>query len=178
MRGVALAAVLLPSLALAQAHQHGRSTVMITFEGKRLAIEVVAPGPDIVGYERPPQSAAEQQALAAAVALLKTPSALIDLPAAARCTLDEAEVTVEGYDAPAAGAPAAAHTEFEAAYMFTCVDPSAIRVIGFPFFAKFPNSAELEVTLVTDRGPTVYEVTRDKPRVDRGNALWRWLTGR
>ena len=97
---------------------------------------------------------------------------------AARCTVTEAEATAEGFDPPPVGAPAPTHTEFEAAYVFTCADVGAIRVIEFPLFDKFAGAEELDVTVLTDRGPTEYEVTRDKPRLDRGNRLLRWLTGR
>jgi hypothetical protein len=174
-----VASALLPATAFGQApHEHGHGTVTIVFEGDRLAIELIAPGADIVGFERPPQSPAEETALAAATALFKDPSTLIELPGTARCTVSEAELTVEGYTQPAAGGPAPAHTEFEGAYVFTCADVSAIRVIAFPFFARFPNSEELDVTVVTARGPTTYEVTRAEPNLDRGNPLWRWLTGR
>jgi hypothetical protein len=160
------------------AHQHGYGTATITFEGNRVAVELVLPGPDVVGFERPPQTPAEETALAAAVQALRNPVGIIDLPPAARCSVTTAEVAAEGYKPPAAVAVATGHTEFEVAYMFTCGDAGNICVIGFPFFAKFLRSEELEVTVLTERGPTQYEVTRNKPQLDRGNFLWRWLTGR
>lgn len=176
--GVLLATLCAGGIAWAQApHQHGHGTVHVAIEGNRLTIELHAPGADIVGFERPPNSAAEEVALAAAIAALKQPLGLFGLPAAARCTVAEAEVTLEGYDKPAA-APAATHTEFEAAYVLTCADVGAIRIIEFPLFRIFAGAEELDVTVLTDRGPTEYEVTRDKPRLDRGNLLMRWLTGR
>ncbi len=175
-------AILLATIATgswAQApHQHGHGTATITFEGNRLAIELVMPGADIVGFERPPQTPAEEVALAGATAALRNPIGIVALPTAARCTVAEAEVTVEGYERPTAGAAATEHTEFEAVYLFTCADAAGIRTIEFPLFAKFQNAEEIEVTVLTGRGPTEYEVTRATPRLDRGNFLLRWLTGR
>ena len=177
--GLTIFLVALPMAALAQApHQHGHGTATITFEGNRIAVALVMPGADIVGFERPPQTPAEEVALIGATAALRNPVGILELPATARCTVAEAEVTVEGYERPTGGAAAAEHTEFEAVYLFNCADAAGIRTIEFPLFAKFPNAEEIEVTVLTARGPTQYEVTRATPRLDRGNFLLRWLTGR
>ena len=177
--GLTILLALLATVASAQApHQHGHGVATITFEGNRLAVELVMPGADIVGFERPPQTPAEEAALAGATAALRNPVGILELPTTARCTIAEAEVTVEGYERPAAGAAAAAHTEFEAIYVFNCADAGGIRFIEFPLFDKFQNAQEIEVTVLTGRSPTAYEVTRANPRLDRGNFLLRWLTGR
>jgi hypothetical protein len=158
------------------AHQHGLGTINIAFDDDRMVIELHAPGVDIVGFERPPQGDAEQQTLARATAALKEPLALLTLPAAARCTVNESTVVVEGMGPTAA---AGDHTEFEAAWVLRCADVAAIRTIGFgPLFQRFANAQEFDVTVLTARGPSEYEITRAQPVLDRGNSFWRWLTGR
>ena len=177
--GVALALIGIAAPAWSQApHQHGHGTVNIAFEGNRLVIELHAPGADIVGFERPPQTPTEEAALARAVKQLKAPLELFGLPAAARCVVSDVQVTAEGYDTVVAAPPGGTHTEFEAAYALICADAGAIRVISFPLFDRFAGAEEFDVTVLTERGPTAYEVTRASPRLDRGSLLWRWLTGR
>ena len=157
-------------------HQHGRGTVNIAFEQDRLEIELHAPGADIVGFERLAQTDAERQTLSLAIAALKQPLTLLTLPSVAGCRVQETVVTAEGMEE---GGPAGAHTEFEAAWMLRCDDVTALRTFDFkPLFARFAGAEELDVTVVTARGPSTYEVTRESPTVDRGNSLWRWLTGR
>lgn len=175
--GAAAAACLIAGAAAAQApHQHGHGTVNIAFEQDRVAIELHAPGADIVGFERPPQSDAERGTLARAIASLHEPFALLGLPAAAACRVEDTVVAAEGMNE---GAAAGVHTEFEAAWMLRCQEPAAVRTIDFrPLFARFAGAEELDVTIVTARGPTVYEVDREQPVIDRGNSFWRWLTGR
>lgn len=175
--GSIAACCLLAGAASAQApHQHGHGAVNIVIEQDRVEIELHAPGADVVGFERPPQTDAERQILSLAKAALQQPLTLLTLPAAARCTVQDAVVAAEGMEE---GAPAGAHAEFEAAWMLRCVDISALRTFDFkPLFTRFAGAEELDVTVVTARGPSTYEVDRDRPTVDRGNSLWRWLTGR
>ncbi len=60
----------------------------------------------------------------------------------------------------------AGHTEFHAAYVLTCADPTAITDITFAYFDTFPNALEVEVQLITDAGATAFEVERDAPTLD------------
>jgi len=175
--GALVAALLAAAPAMAQApHQHGHGTVNIAIERDRVVIELHAPGADIVGFERAPQNDTEKQALARAIEALQRPLTLVDLPAAARCAVDEAVVAAEGMND---GAPEGAHAEFEAAWMLRCADTGALRTFDFaPLFARFARVEEFDVTVVTARGPSTYEVDRDHPTVDRGGTFWRWMTGR
>lgn len=175
--GALASALLVATSALAQApHQHGRSTVNIAVEQARVTIELHAPGADIVGFERAPQTDTERQTLARAIDSLQRPLALVGLPASARCTVEDAVVAAAGMNE---GAVPGTHAEFEAAWMLRCADTAALRTFDFaPLFARFAAAEELDVTVVTARGPSTYEVDRNRPVVDRGNTVWRWLTGR
>lgn len=59
----------------------------------------------------------------------------------------------------------AAHSEFHASYNFECANRESLKTINFAFFSKFPNSKELEVTVVGDSGQSAFEVTPAQPEI-------------
>ena len=69
----------------------------------------------------------------------------------------------EGHDDHAEGAR---HAEFDADYLLTCGDPTALDRIAFAYFAAFPNARELDVQLVSDKGAGTAKVTRDADILD------------
>lgn len=77
------------------AHEHGHGKFNVAIEGKTLAMELMAPGADIVGFEHKAESEADQQALAAGRKTLSDLAKVVTLPAAAGCTLNNASVEVE-----------------------------------------------------------------------------------
>ena len=81
----------------ADAHVHGVSVLQIAVEGASVAMELRAPGADIVGFEHAAQADADKDAVEAALTLLRDPVALFGL---AGCTADEIEahVDIEGED--------------------------------------------------------------------------------
>ena len=58
------------------------------------------------------------------------------------------------------------HSEFHGEYALSCSNVAAITAISFPYFEVFPNSAELVVTLVTEKGQKVFEVNREHAVID------------
>ncbi len=77
------------------AHEHGHGKFNVAIEGKTLAMELMAPGADIVGFEHKAESEADKQALAAGRKTLSDLAKVVTLPAAAGCTLNNASVEVE-----------------------------------------------------------------------------------
>ncbi|MDH4983163.1 DUF2796 domain-containing protein [Hyphomicrobium sp. D-2] len=67
------------------AHVHGRGTFNIAIEGSRVALELKAPGMDIVGFESAPTSDAQKAAVEKAKATLAKPLELFR--SARRCRL-------------------------------------------------------------------------------------------
>jgi len=157
------------------AHEHGHSALNIAIEGTQMAMELEAPGADIVGFEYEAETAEDRAKLDAAIAELSKPLALFVLPDAAGCTVvsssaglidehhEEGEEHAEGEHAEEEGAE---HTEFHAEYLLNCTDPSAIGRIEFAFFEVFPNAQEVEVQMVSDKGSQGFEVERDAPVLD------------
>lgn len=80
------------------AHEHGVGLMNIAFEGDRVAIELEAPGADIVGFEHPPESAEDRAKVEDAIAHLAKPLDLFVIPDAAGCTVVEAKAALIGED--------------------------------------------------------------------------------
>lgn len=57
------------------------------------------------------------------------------------------------------------HAEFRAAYDIKCETPAALAGIAFDYFDVFKNAQRLEVNVVTDKGQTSLQATREKPEV-------------
>lgn len=174
-------ALMIPSALFAQetrdldAHEHGHSTLNIAVEGMQVAMELEAPGADIVGFEYEATTSEDRAKLAVAIAELSKPLSLFVLPAAAGCTVVESKAGLIGEDHTEheeheehsdeehAEEEGAGHTEFHAEYLLTCTDPSAINRIKFAFFETFPNAKEVDVQMISDKGSQGFEVDRGAP---------------
>jgi hypothetical protein len=174
------------------AHEHGVGQLDIAFDGTQIAMELHAPGADIVGFEYGAESAEDRAAVDAAVAMLARPLDLFVLSDVAGCSVVQASAGLESeenHDAHADDhgdehadeedghddhdeedheehASEVGHTEFHAEYLLTCADPTAVTEITFAYFDAFPNALEVEVQLISDTGATSFEVERDAPTLD------------
>ena len=174
------------------AHEHGVGQLDIAFDGDQIAMELHAPGADIVGFEYGAESTEDRAAVDAAVAALTKPLDLFILAKAAGCSTVNAIAGLEseedhdahddGHDDDHAAeedghddhadeghedhADEADHTEFHAEYLLTCTDPSAMTDITFAYFDAFPNALEVEVQVISDTGATSFEVERGAPTLD------------
>lgn len=174
------------------AHEHGVGQLDIAFDGDQIAMELHAPGADIVGFEYGAESAEDRAAVDAAVAALAKPLDLFVLTEAAGCSIVNASAGLESEEEHDAHdddndddhaadegshddhadegheneADEADHTEFHAEYLLTCADPSAVTDITFAYFDAFPNALEVEVQVISDTGATSFEVERDAPTLD------------
>jgi hypothetical protein len=171
------------------AHVHGHGTLNIAVESTRLSIELEAPGADIVGFEHDANSAEQKAALAKAKEQLADPLALFKVPAAAECKLAEAKVEIEtedahdrdhGHDAKEAHDEHAhdhddkdkgGHNAFHATYAIDCAKPDNITAITFDYFKTFAGAKELDVSLVTEKAQSKFEVTRENPVLNLTGAI-------
>ena len=80
------------------AHEHGVGQLNIAFEGQQIAMELHAPGADIVGFEYAAESAKDRAAVDAAVSTLAGPLDLFVLPEAAGCSVVQASAELESED--------------------------------------------------------------------------------
>ena len=79
-------------------HEHGVGELNIAFDGNTVAMELHAPGADIVGFEYEAKSAEDRSVIDAAVATLARPLELFVVPAAAQCNVTQASATLESED--------------------------------------------------------------------------------
>ena len=151
-------------------HKHGRGTLDLAVEGQTVQMSLEVPGSDIVGFEYEAKTAEDQAKIEAAKETLSQPWALFTLPHAAGCKVTSTKVHVAGAsesdksaDEHAANSEEheAEHFEFHVQYALSCANVAAIKILSFPYFDAFPNSEELKVTLITERGQKAFEVNRD-----------------
>lgn len=76
-------------------HEHGVGQLDIAIDGSQVAMELHAPGADIVGFEYIAKSANDIAKVETALAVLAQPLALFGVPEAAQCTVVEARADVE-----------------------------------------------------------------------------------
>jgi len=179
-------------------HEHGVGQLDIALDGSQVAMELHAPGADIVGFEYGAESGEDIAKIDAALLVLAEPLDLFVVPDAAQCTVVDARAELESEDEHEHGgedhdedhddhdgedhaedghddhdgedhAEEAGHTEFHAEYLLECGDITALSEISFAYFTAFPNALEVEVQVISDQGATAFEVERDAPMLDLGN---------
>lgn len=166
------------------AHVHGISHLDIAVEGQTVAMALVSPGADIVGFEHAAETAEDKAAVAAAVKWLGDGGGtggdrVFAFPPDAGCSLDAAEVASalheeedahhEGEDAHHEGEDRAQdpgdHAAFHARYRFHCRHPDRLTHVDVGLFARFPGARKLVVRVVTPQGQSARELTPASPRL-------------
>jgi hypothetical protein len=162
------------------AHEHGHGTLSLAIEGQTINMELRVPGADIVGFEYKAEVAEDKTKIEKAEKTLAEPLTLFGLPDAARCKIESAKVSLASEDEPDNAhdhdghaknenheeEDEAAHSEFHAQYSLVCSNVQAVLTISFPYFEIFPNSEELTVTLITEKGQKAFEVSREHALID------------
>ena len=175
-------------------HEHGVGQLDIAIDGSQVAMELHAPGADIVGFEYGAESDGDIAKVDAALMILAQPLDLFVVPDAAQCIVVDARAELEsedehddhedgdedhgdedhaedGHDDHEGEdhVEEAGHTEFHAEYLLECGDITALSEISFAYFTAFPNALEVEVQVISDQGAAALEVERDAPMLDLSN---------
>lgn len=189
--GFLMIVLALPSApALAQggkAHVHGVSTLLIAVEEDGMVLELTAPGDDLVGFEHAPVNKAQKDRVAMAIARLRAPDSLFQLPKAARCAVAETTL-LENLSGPVGESndedddhdhkpggkstaktdhhdePAKGHGEFRVRYHYHCQIAEKLNGIEVNLFDHFPRMGTIVVNSVSARGQTSSRLDRDKRR--------------
>jgi Protein of unknown function (DUF2796) len=154
------------------AHVHGHGRLNIAIEGKKISMELEAPGADIVGFEHEPSTPDQKAAVAEGRAKLADALALFSPSAQAGCELEHVKVSVEAEHENGHGKEPAKedgehhHSEFHADYSLQCRSLSRLTSMTFDYFKFFPGAQELDVTVIGPKGQSSFEVTREKPGLD------------
>jgi hypothetical protein len=158
------------------AHEHGHAKLNLAIDGSALAMEIEAPGMDVLGFEHSAESEQDKAAVAAAKAALADPLALVVPSPAAGCRVVEATVNLlqEEHEHEEEGEAGAdyhdepMHSEFRGQYALECSDPGALAQLSFVWFDRFPNARAVEVTVLDARGQSSWEVERGDPPLTIG----------
>jgi hypothetical protein len=141
----------LPVLAPAhqKAHVHGQGRLEVVVDGPLLSIALESPLDGIVGFEHPPRTAAQKQAAAQALALLKEPARLFTLPAEAGCRAEATEVVAPVLEGQASKD---GHGDLDARWSFRCTAPDQLATLEQGLFAAFPRLVRLDVQVAGPKG--------------------------
>jgi hypothetical protein len=154
-------------------HQHGHGELNIAVEGNIVKMDLEVPGDDIVGFEHAPSTAEEKSLAESAKVKLAAPFALFTVPAAAKCSVTEAKVTIqeEKHDPgeeseKETNGKIAHHDEFFVEYALECKSASDVKSLKFAYFDSFRGAQALTVNVITPKGQSKFEATRDSPNID------------
>lgn len=169
-----LTAVPAPSAAQAPlAHPHGVARLQVVVEGNAMTLRFESPLYDLVGFETPPRSERQRQAVRKMAARLHRPAELFVPPAEAACTafvlaLDSAVIAPEllaarddanaglGAAKPATRKAAKAadkgHADLLAVFAFDCAKPHSLAGLQVHLFEAFPELRQLDVEISTTKG--------------------------
>lgn len=164
-------------------HEHGVATLSLVLEGEELAVELLTPAVNLLGFEHRPQSDAERTALQAAAAQLQRGGALLGLTPAARCQQQSVQIDsplMAVYDnrdrqraiqeAGAAGEvppaeQADVHADFVVSYRFRCAAPTALQGLDLQLFRHFPGLQRIALPWLRDGRQAAATATPQRPRV-------------
>jgi hypothetical protein len=161
-------------------HQHGHGALNIAIDNDEIAMDLDAPGADILGFEHEPSTPEQKEAFEAGKAKLAEALSIFKMPAAAGCEIKEAKVAIENEheDKSQEGAKASSHDKDEgrhfdisAEYKLKCKAVTKLSAIDFEYFKAFPGAQVLEVTIITPKGQNKFEVVRDRPRLDLAGVM-------
>lgn len=142
-------------------HAHGVGKLDIAVDGKSLSFALELPLDAAVGFERAPKTAAEKAALENTGKLLNDGAALFAPTPAAGCALKSAQVTVPFADGKPASSDHTDHADIDAAYVFECATPAALKGFETAVFKHFRRLYRIEAQRV---GPTGQGAGRLTPK--------------
>jgi hypothetical protein len=143
------ASSLLTSVAWAHGnHSHGHGTVHLVVEGVSLTATFDVPLEAFIGYDYPPQGAAQEQVWSAFKERLQDPSNFIQPAADAKCQAvgQEAKPDLSAAD-PKADIPNIVYRA-----EFRCDKPEALHAVSFTAFRDHPGLKQLRVQLALPKG--------------------------
>jgi len=175
------------------AHEHGHATMQVVLEGDELAINIEAPGMDIVGFERAPKGDAEKARIQQAVGQLEDVKAMFVLPEKAMCSVTEAHAEHASLEADKHDDhsdhkdehkhsdhkdehkhsghkddhkdEASKHSAFDAHYAWRCEKPEALEYIDVRYFETFPATDEIEALIIGPNGQSAQELTAGSAKI-------------
>ncbi|MCU7805702.1 MAG: DUF2796 domain-containing protein [Candidatus Thiodiazotropha sp. (ex Lucinoma borealis)] len=150
-------------------HVHGEAQLFVAQEGNVLEIELLSPAMNIVGFEHQPSSKVQTQAVETAIATLKQPTRLFNLPSAAGCSVESAEAASpqavhdhHEHDHQDHKHQDETHSDFTGHYRFECSAITQLEVIRIDLFKHFPGIERIEAQTVSNRGQHKIDLAPDQ----------------
>lgn len=158
-----LLCLLVTPIALAQqhAHVHGIADMNLVLEGNTLSIDLESPMDNTLGFEHPPKSAAEKQAVAAMQQTLQQSDRLFRINAEAGCKAAAPQIESALFSGQVNG-----HADLDASYTFTCAHPEALRNVDVQLFTVFPRLKSIKLQKVTAKGQQGRTLTPEQHRIE------------
>jgi len=157
-------------------HEHGVGQLNLALEGKILAIELISPAANIVGFEHEPGNDQERAALASGEAKLKNVLALFALDPSAGCSVSRAEVARSApeddhdhdhshdhdHDHAHEGHEEAkgSHSDLVLNAELSCTRADALKTITVNLFDTFPLTEKLRAVFIGKAGQTAADLDK------------------
>lgn len=154
------------------AHEHGVTILNIALEGTTLYAELEGPAMNFVGFEYQPRTAAEQEAVTAALSALRGGRPVVEFLPAEACRLDSASAqhivaadennhddqhTDSGHEDD--DSSTGEHAEFTGEYTFTCAQPDELEAVRVVLFSQFELTDEVATSFIGPRTQVFRELT-------------------
>ena len=168
-------------------HVHGAAELMLAAEGNKIEIILNVPAMSVVGFESQVVSAAQQQAVSDADALLRNPDQLFSLRGG-QCVLEDTQVDFSAITDVALDAEEDHHTDDEHAdheqpaheeavvdedhsdisvqYHFNCDNSAALEQLSFGSDGLPFDLEQINIMWVSESGQGGAEVSINRPYVD------------
>ena len=139
------------------AHEHGAAELNVAWSGNELAVELITPSFNLVGFEYTPATDEEIQAANDAVSVLEQ-GEFMQFSNDAECAVVSAELHAEFLETD--GDEDETHSDVDVEYMVECAHPENLASLDLSgLFAQFSNFEDLRVQWISDNGASAETAT-------------------
>jgi len=179
----AVSAAALAQGAQTRAHQHDRGSLAISVEGERLAIELIVPAENVVGFEYEPFTVQERATTSGANEWLQTGQGLFALPDDAGCKViasvletpdwakrrqqqrEREDVAREVFENSEPEAADTSHADYKARYQLDCEHPDKAEWIDVTLLERLKGPVKLDASVATGERQSHHQVSKSSTRV-------------
>lgn len=162
----ALAICVLAPAGVPAQHVHGVVELGVVVEGGTVAVSLIAPLSDVVGFEHAPESDEQLEIIREAAAMLSNADAMFGLADSADCRISDTSVEGPGYvvqhlaedhadSAVHDDHDSEQHEEINASYEWVCGNVSDLESLDLRFTESFASVETIEIQILTSAGAHV-----------------------
>jgi len=159
-----------------ESHEHGVTELNVALDDDLLYVELDAPAMNFVGFEHPPRTAEQNQAVAETLSALRNPASIFSVSVDANCAVIEADAKhllgADEHDPPDHSGTnheedddTSGHSEFVASYRLRCANPDKLQALEVELFDAFPLTTEVETSFIGPAVQTFGELTPSSPEL-------------